>query len=288
MQKLIFDIPYKIAAFDLDGTLVGYGNLSIYAKKVLQALCDKGVVVVIATGRPLPFIPDDLKDMDGIRYIISSSGACVTDIKTHQKLFQLSIPAADAVDALRCIESHRGSGSVFYSNKAVFAQQSVDRFCSYVPKGEFQCFEQEFLQNIEITQDVIGSVKISEQPIEKINGYFDHKSDCMSALCTINDTEKLDAVTIMGKDLEISPRGVNKAVGLRCLCKHLGIDEKEVAAFGDSVNDLEMFKMSGYAVAMAGADDSVKAMADSIAQDLKYDGAARSACELFDINELDM
>lgn len=284
MHELISDRPYKIAAFDLDGTLVGYGGLSAYTKKVLQALCDKEVIVVIATGRPLPFIPDELKGMDGIRYIISSSGAFVTDIKTHQTLYQLSVSTPDAVDALRCIESLRGSGSVFYSDKAVFAQQSIDRFCSCVPKEDMQSFEKEFLQHINITQDVIRSINSSEQPIEKINGYFDSQSDCLSALSAINDTGNLEAVTIMGKDLEISPRGVNKVVGLRCLCKHLGVDEKEVAAFGDSVNDIEMFKMCGYAIAMASAEDSVKAEADSIAQDLKHNGAAQSACELFGVN----
>lgn len=55
--------------------------------------------------------------------------------------------------------------------------------------------------------------------------------------------------------------GVHKANGLRILQKRWGIDDSEVVAFGDSGNDVEMLRQSGFSFAMANARPHIKAVA---------------------------
>jgi Cof subfamily protein (haloacid dehalogenase superfamily) len=55
--------------------------------------------------------------------------------------------------------------------------------------------------------------------------------------------------------------GVHKANGLRILQQHWGIDNGEVVAFGDSGNDVEMLRQSGYSFAMANARPHIKEVA---------------------------
>lgn len=55
--------------------------------------------------------------------------------------------------------------------------------------------------------------------------------------------------------------GVHKANGLRILQQHWGIENGEVVAFGDSGNDVEMLRQSGFSFAMANARPHIKEVA---------------------------
>ena len=61
---------------------------------------------------------------------------------------------------------------------------------------------------------------------------------------------------------------------MQWLCDHLGIDAAEILVFGDEINDLSMFAMAGYAVAMENAAPDVLAAADEIAPRNVDDGVA--------------
>ena len=56
-------------------------------------------------------------------------------------------------------------------------------------------------------------------------------------------------------------RDLGDLQGLRILLDRWGLREQDVAAFGDSPNDLEMLAAAGRSVAMANADPAVKATA---------------------------
>lgn len=61
----------------------------------------------------------------------------------------------------------------------------------------------------------------------------------------------------------LHPKG-DKAHALKKLVEYLGKEMQHVTVFGDSINDIEMFKVAGHAVAVANALDEVKAVADTI------------------------
>ncbi len=61
----------------------------------------------------------------------------------------------------------------------------------------------------------------------------------------------------------LHPEG-DKAHALQKVMDYLGRDTNDVTVFGDSVNDIGMFKLAGTSVAVANALDEVKAVADVI------------------------
>ena len=77
--------------------------------------------------------------------------------------------------------------------------------------------------------------------------------------------------------------GITKAAALGNLCSSLGYSLEQLAAFGDSRNDLEMLQACGFAVAMKNGANCVKNIADYIADDVKDDGAAKAIYEIFGI-----
>ncbi|KNC92121.1 Cof-type HAD-IIB family hydrolase [Trabulsiella odontotermitis] len=71
----------------------------------------------------------------------------------------------------------------------------------------------------------------------------------------------MTAVTTGHGSIDLIVPGIHKANGLRLLQAQWGIEDKDVLAFGDSGNDLEMLRQAGYGFAMANASPAVKAVA---------------------------
>lgn len=77
-------------------------------------------------------------------------------------------------------------------------------------------------------------------------------------------------------NIEINAVGVNKGTGLVNLGKMLGIRQEEIMACGDGDNDIAMLKEVGFGVAMANAEEKVKAVADYITESNNDEGAAKA------------
>lgn len=60
------------------------------------------------------------------------------------------------------------------------------------------------------------------------------------------------------------------------LGKMLGIRREEIMACGDGDNDIAMLKEVGFGVAMANAEEKVKAVADYITESNNDEGAAKA------------
>ncbi|KAI7261346.1 hypothetical protein KC345_g9773 [Hortaea werneckii] len=65
-------------------------------------------------------------------------------------------------------------------------------------------------------------------------------------------------------NIEINHKDANKGNGVGMLAAHYGIAAGEVAVMGDSYNDLPMFEMAGYRIAMENAAPVLKETADFI------------------------
>ena len=74
--------------------------------------------------------------------------------------------------------------------------------------------------------------------------------------------------------VDFTPRGVNKGTAARRVAETLGVPASEIAAVGDSYNDIPLLEFCGFAVAMGGAPPDVAAVADHIAPAIEEDGAA--------------
>lgn len=61
--------------------------------------------------------------------------------------------------------------------------------------------------------------------------------------------------------LEIMSGGASKGAGVQRVCSHFGLDVSRAIAFGDGLNDLDMFRAVGKSYAMANATAEVKAAA---------------------------
>jgi Cof subfamily protein (haloacid dehalogenase superfamily) len=73
---------------------------------------------------------------------------------------------------------------------------------------------------------------------------------------------------------DVIPPGIDKGRLIALLGQRLGIPREEILVLGDMENDLEMFRMAGFAVAMGNAADAVKRAAQAVTLSNDQDGFA--------------
>ncbi len=83
-----------------------------------------------------------------------------------------------------------------------------------------------------------------------------------------------------GFAVHIKSRRFNKGTGLKRIAEMMGLDARELVAIGDSPNDIEMLKASGFGVAVGNAHPEVKKAAAMVTEGEHGAGVVEAVGEL--------
>ena len=98
-MKTRFDI--RLIAMDLDGTLLTTDKrLTERNRSAMEKAAEAGITIVPATGRIYAGVPDEIKALPFIRYLILANGATVYDREEDRILYRAEIPPDKAIDVL--------------------------------------------------------------------------------------------------------------------------------------------------------------------------------------------
>lgn len=268
----------KMIGLDLDGTLLKDDkSIDAKTKEYLETLSANGIHIVPITGRPLSGIPDCVRSIKGVDYIISNNGSKTVLNSTNETLFSL---AMDNATSKRVIESVKQTGTIF----EVFLNHY-----GYCEKFVFDHYKEVY------TGTVLGDyIFSSRKQVDNLMTLFDDKNteaDEVFIICKDNNdreiikaqTDKISGIQycmLADRFLEITKNGTDKGTALELLCNHLKIGLEKVIAFGDGENDLQFLNKAGTAVAMGNASDSVKAQADIITDTNNNQGVLKALKDL--------
>lgn len=257
---------------DLDGTLMHKDlKISDFSVRTINALVEKGVAFTYATARS-----------------ISSAGTITKDLK-------LKLPVITRNGA---VLADNNTGKII--EKALFTEKEVKMLKDLLPElpktGFVSCYFGDDMKKV-----FAGSLHTAE-----LQGYLDYYKDDPSVV-TVSDLSEMfmgnpGYVTIIGdkdeieslyirtreyngweclfqKDvyrdeywLEIAPRNSTKAKSILKLKEEYGFDK--LVVFGDSANDMTMFKIADEAYAVSNAVDELKALATGIIGSNEEDAVA--------------
>ena len=166
----------------------------------------------------------------------------------------------------------------------VFAK---DELVSDDPQNERFLIHQKFNQTVEEDEEIPMRIVddlneyIKEHIIYKIVvSHNDQKLFRQSSRS--GQKERMRMPFVLGKKvLAVKAMGVSKAEAIKKLAQKLGIWIKDIIAFGDEVNDIEMLTLVGLGIAMENADDVVKEAADQIAGSNDQDGVGKELEKIF-------
>lgn len=267
----------KLVALDLDGTL--FDNNSRISERNLTAIrsiTDKGIHVVISTGRPFEGIPFDQIKGTGINYAITANGSGIYEISTGKCLYENAMDEELVTPILNFLLTRDIHMDAFIGGKGYTPIQCVETAQKLtVPSS---------IKNYIITtrtrlDNILQFIHENQLKVQKMTLNFYPAADG-----TLIDRETVrkflvsnpSITTVCGgyNNLEFTRADANKGVGLRKLAEILGVNPDATMAIGDTENDLAIIEAAGIGVAMGNATDAVKARADYVTTTNTKDGVA--------------
>ena len=253
MQKLPNSkVAPRLVALDLDDSLLN-NELLISDRTVaaVQKAAEQNIYVVICSGRSpsaiLPFVRRlDLAGTEQGRYAVASNGSVVVDLHKREEIYSAKVDGDVLAQAKKAADKV-GLPCQVYSSSMVYASVDneytrMDSKLTGVPSEVVPDFEN-FVKSGFAKMMVPGDPKILVGLQKELAARFEGR-----------------AVVLISKPyfLEILPANCGKGEALEFLCGRLGINMKDVMAFGDSMNDESMIVKCGLSVAMSNGLDKIK------------------------------
>ena len=232
---------------------------------VLRALAEAGVITALATGRPWPQAQTVLRRAPFVSYAVCLNGAVVMDAVAQEQIADRAMTHIEAIEAAEIARKLMPD-----------VQLGLD-----MADGR-HVWEHDFGPGM--PADLLADISVArvDDAIAAVDGPVLTWLVHVPSIDTPTLIDELAAEMPLGTEIrpsgldmaEIAAAGVSKSAGLEIICQRYGIDAVDVVVFGDGLNDIDMLRWAGRAVAMSNAPPEVRAAADVVAPDHHDDGVA--------------
>ena len=240
----------KLIFFDIDGTLVSHAGKSHIPEPTVQAvreLAKSGHVPAIATGRNLALTRKTAAFFD-IDLIVCCNGAYVTRLAEGGDIYKAWL----GDDFTR----------LFRASASMISEQAYALDAEHVyndwKKSSLDAF---------IAEQAGEGCKKKLADLERAHLAYVFSAPPREWM----ERDDVDAIETPGYT-EFRPRGGSKWGGIARAAADCGFAPEDIVTVGDGLNDLEMVKNASIGIAVGGADESLKAVADLVADDIDEGG----------------
>lgn len=272
----------KLIALDLDGTTLNNDRIISRANtEALEAAVNRGVNVVIATGRTFSALPEDVFRIQGIQYVLTSNGAVITDLRNNETIYENCIAPKAVEKAVELLKQYDFMIEAFTAGGAYIEREVYEQIRK--TRRSFRHVEY-VLTTRQPVEGLYDFILEHKEHIENINVNFENQKDRTMMREVLGSLENTTLTTSFDHNLEIGGATTSKAGALRELGKILDVAPAEMMAVGDSPNDMAMMQLAGTPVAVGNAKDEVKAIAKYVSASNHQDGVAQ-AVQKFVLNQ---
>ncbi len=284
---------YKMIILDLDGTLLNdYKKISKENINLIKrAYNEKGIISVIATGRPLEYA-NEICNLYGncfTNYIIACNGAIIKNTETNEYIHKVTFTNEEILNLRNIFLEENADYMLLYTDKQVISEEKKAN--ALKNSGIIANQKEIKLENI---KDVIksnpnltnllcligGDTLALENIISKLNKI---KGIDTPGIC--NYSRKAKTFSFESKYIDVMKEGCSKKNAIYILADKLGIKKEEIIVMGDGGNDISMFECAGLKIAMENAEEHLKEKADFVTASNNNDGVAK-AIQKFVFNEV--
>lgn len=264
-------LPYRLAAIDLDGTLLNHEHrLSAGNARAVADVAARGVAVVLASGRRWATIAEFAREigLPSESPIIAYNGAMARTL-AGDTLFHQPLPPDPAAQIVAFCAA-QGYHLNYYLHDELYVREETP-------------WAQMYQRRTGTVPHVVHDLAKfrGEQPTKLLLIDTDAVTDRLWAQFAARFGDSLYVTKTEDEYLEFMAPGVNKGAALADVAARLGVRAEQCVAFGDSYNDLTMLAWVGLGVAMGNARPEVQAAAGRLAPMADEDGVATVLRELF-------
>lgn len=261
-------VGIRLAAFDLDGTLLNReSGISAANAAALARLQEAGIVVVAATARSWPATRRFFAGCGLAPGAIACGGADVR-LATGDVVAQRPLPAAFTAFLADAADRANWTATLYTTEGTIRRESPLPEWAA-TPRPGLLFFERLAEANLRELLAALLQAEADDPALAALDPWRE--------AIGLHRAVAADGSTL----LTLTAAGVDKGAGLRALCAALAIDPAECLAFGDAEVDLPLFAAAGYSVAMANAEPAIQARADMVTASADEDGVALALARLF-------
>lgn len=274
----------RMIVMDLDGTLLdSRKQLSSKVKSILRDCADRGIHVVLASGRARCGVMPLVKELSVVRYVLTTNGGGVWDLKQNQSIYSRHLDKGVVLELIDKVSPYPVMYDVYVDGIGKSETRFLNHLEDYGVRGSIR---QLVLDTRELVPGIRQYVEDGARPIEKMNLFFAEEALRQQIRKLLMEDNRIAVTSSLENNLEINAWGTDKGDGLFHLAEHLKVPREKIMAFGDGENDIAMLKFAGMGVAMANASEDVKRAADAVTKSNDEDGVV-FAIEKYVLHEED-
>jgi Cof subfamily protein (haloacid dehalogenase superfamily) len=232
-------------------------------RAAIARLRERGIHVVLVTGRMFQSVQPYALEAGIDDPVVCYQGAVVAEPRTGRWLRHVPIPLELAREAIAVIQQEGFSLNCYAGDELYVAEITPEarRYADFQhlelhPVGDLLAWLKEPPTKLVVIDDPL----VLDTFRERMRAHFDGRLYISKSLPYF---------------LEFASPEVTKAAGLDFLSEHLEFSREHTVSFGDGENDIELVEWAGYGVAVANADERVKATADLICPSVDEEGVAQ-------------
>lgn len=256
------DPRVRLVISDVDGTLIksGQTRLEDGFMDVVNALMERNITFVVASGRQRASIQSLFEDSQKPLYLISENGGNL--YYNGQDLDFHAFPKAEYEQIVRGVKD--------YSDDVFFAMAAPEYYFTESTNPEFtEMLSREYFFRMKEVDDILHL----DQPVCKIAVYTHGDVQAFARHFQSLWGDRMNIAVSGDRWIDFNPKGIGKGTGVKFLQEHLGITPEETMVFGDNENDVSMLLCARYSCAVSGALPAAKRAAvyetDSVLGELK-------------------
>ena len=263
----------KCIALDLDRTtLNAQGKLSKANVEAIRKAVAKGSHVCIASGRAFDTLPQDVVSIPGIEYAITSNGAAVYRIQDKQCLRSYVLTEQSVKKILELTKDFPVTYEGFIRGTAYAAKEYIEDPVKFGATEHAVAYVQ---STRHLQDDIVSFLKQHDDELDSMDIVVKDEAQKQKVIEVLKaEVEDIYITSSISQLVEISYKDAGKRSGVKFITEYLGLNPKQVAAFGDADNDIDMLEYAGCGIAMENASNGLLAVADAVTLHHDRDGVA--------------
>ncbi len=272
---------YKIVMVDLDGTLLD-DNKNVSKKNIEminKVYKEKGVIFVIATGKninDIKYITDAIGEPIN-QYIIASNGAIIKDNVKDEYILKKYLTDDEVINIIDTYKKYNLTGLIQTEQGPVIE----DKLSAEVENAIYAENLKEYVLKNKVSNIALITPQGKEEGLKLLKNELDSKFDTLDTTAICDFTHTNNGKTYSCKYIDVMKENSTKANAIKILIDYLNIKKEEVIAIGDGGNDIPMFEIAGFKIAMGNASEYVKSKVDYITDTNNNDGVAKALEHVF-------
>lgn len=256
----------RLIASDVDGTLVPESASQINPEyyDVIRALHQKGITVVIASGRQYASIRRLFEPVADLLWFLADGGSVI--VHGEDWIVPKAIPREWVAEFMHDLSRIPQADCMLAAPEYSYTPfENSEMFCWMRDSYRFDL------------RATGGWDKLPEEEIIKMAVYHPTNADgmCREWLAP-KWKDRLYFANSGVCWVDFLMPGINKGSALRTICDKLGIPREQTIGFGDNLNDIELLEAAGTGIAVSSAREGLKEKADYIVPNFETDGVLQA------------